>query len=95
MGVVCPRHKKLALAEFEAHNMMEGLRPTDPRQDLLEVYRCDGGDLGEHFHVGHADPGGGRKPSPRRLARTVEPTLTHTLGEHFPPHLLALAGSTA
>lgn len=79
------------LPEFEAINAMESMRPTDPRQDLLEVYRCIAGEPagGEHFHVGHADLGG--RPSARHPIRPARP-LTQSLAALLPPHLAALAG---
>lgn len=83
---------KLPYTEADARNAMESMRPTDPRQDLLEVYPCPPWAstlTAEHWHVGHADPA---DRAPRRFrSKPPEPTLTHTLADALPPHLRALA----
>ena len=86
----CPRTKKLLMSEVDAHNAMEAMRPTDPRQDLLEVYPCKAGG-GDHFHVGHADVGG---KTNRHLhpERKVADHLTYNLGRHMPTRWAELAG---
>lgn len=94
----CKRTGKLAQAHHEAVNAMEYMRPTDPRQDLLEVYPCPrwaSANTAEHWHVGHADPadrveGRVRRYRPPRTG----PELTHTLGDALPAHLRALVGGT-
>jgi len=85
----CPRTGKIRQRLHEAHNAMEGMRCTDPRQDLLEVYSCTAGEENgaNHWHVGHRDVGGRTRPwhPPIRQA----PPLTYR--PVLPPHVLALA----
>lgn len=90
----CPRTGKLSQEHHEAVTAMEFMRPTDPRQDLLEVYPCPpwaSAATAEHWHVGHVDPAGRGGRGKRYRAPTPAPTLTHTLGDALPPHLRELA----
>jgi hypothetical protein len=86
----CPRTGKIPQSYTDAVNAMEHLRPTDPRQDLLEVYPCPrhaSPDTAEHWHVGHRDVGGRTRrwhpklPDPAPLTQRLD----------LPPHLRALA----
>lgn len=97
MAEKCPRTGKLMQSHSEAHNAMEFLRPTDPRQDLLEVFPCPrwaSTRTADHWHVGHRDPAADI-PRARYRPPQVDPELTQSLADVLPPHLRALADGGA